>query len=248
MKGFKATEQMRERRAVNSKSNFARELWPGLMNPGDSVVVRFLEQGDEVHSAWMHEYQVNGRRRYVTCLDQEENGTPCPGCEGGLRRMFKGLFNVIFRDAPVLRRDSTTNRAIKGEDGRFIIDGHEDDVAVWMVSFGTFDTLASRDAKFKGLSSRDFEVTRSGRGRDTRYSVDPVFDSEGNAPAKKLSAADKRLAEKKYNLEELYLKQYTYEEMSSMLGGVRIGGVSQTDVAEARQSSPFSRANRFLQS
>jgi hypothetical protein len=77
-------------------------LWFRIRS-GDETIVRFLEQGKDVHYAHMHEIAVEGRNfgRNVPCLDQERDGTPCPGCEREMKRSFQGFINLIWEDAPV---------------------------------------------------------------------------------------------------------------------------------------------------
>jgi hypothetical protein len=70
---------------------------------GQIAIVRFLEQGDEIAYYVTHRVPMPGRPypQDVPCLDQNDDGTPCPGCQSehkGVRaRSTKGLHNVIHR-------------------------------------------------------------------------------------------------------------------------------------------------------
>ena len=251
MKGFsavrKASQELTDRKNSGG-GNFAKELWPALRNSGDSVVVRFLEQGEDVHVGWMHEYQDGNRRKYVLCLDEEDQGVPCPGCESQVKRTIRGFVNVIQRDAPQFETDEN-GRAKKNTAGQYIVTGTADEVVVWSQGITVFEDLADKDVKYRGLGSRDFEVTRRGSGLNTKYSIEPVLDEEGNAKAVPLSAKDKKLAENKYDIESIYMKKLSYEDFQRAASGSKASGVTESDVEQTREAgSPFgrSRANRFL--
>src|ERR1041385_2308168 len=82
------------------------------LKPEETAVVRFLEQDDDVAWAWVHELpkepgQQVGKK--VVCRNQDENGNfngdDCPGCENNYKRTFQGAINLIWRNAPILKRD-----------------------------------------------------------------------------------------------------------------------------------------------
>jgi hypothetical protein len=249
MRGVSAIKKLSNE--LNSRSsnnaNFVRELWTQVRNPGDSVTVRFLEQGEDIHICWAHEYQRGKRFLYVPCLDHESNGAPCPGCELGFKRTIKGQINVICRDAPQLKR--VDGKAVKNQAGQYVIEGTKDEVFVWQQGITVFEELADKDVKYKGLMSRDFTLTKRSKG----WSVDPATNENGDVVATPMTDNDKKLASEKYDLDE-YMKELSYEEMASVLGGGSLpsgGGVTEEAVTETRASgSPFgrgeSRANRFL--
>lgn len=173
-----------------------------LPNDGDTAVIRILEQGEEVFGYWYHNFshidKVNGWRTNFPCLDQDDEGVPCPGCREGLPRKFRGLFNVIWRNGPKFKRDDD-GRAVKDKSGDLVVEGYEDQVAVWETGPEVFKTLGNKDVKYKGLASRDLEVTREGLKLDTKYQIEPA---DLDAGVTKLSAADKKLVESsRYDLE-----------------------------------------------
>lgn len=150
---------------------------------GESATVRFLEQGEEVNWAWVHEKNVEGKQYPVKipCRDQDEEGRrigeSCPGCEQDLKRTFRGVVNLIWRGG--------------GDNG-------EDIVAMWISGPRVFvDTLDPLETAYRGLASRDFVISRRGGGTDTSYSVLPADPDGGAQP---LSAADKKLAKDKFDL------------------------------------------------
>lgn len=163
------------------------------IDSGESATVRFLEQGDEVVWAWVHEIPVEGKYpAKAVCRDQDEEGRrigeSCPGCERDLKRSFRGVINLIWRSG--------------GENG-------EDVNAIWIAGPRVFvDTLDPLESAYRGLASRDFVVTRKGSSLDTTYSILPADPDGGAQP---LSAADKKLAKDKYDL-TYYHEAPSYDE------------------------------------
>lgn len=209
-------------------------LYLRLPEDGDTAIVRFLEQGDDVFSTYVH--QVGDWRTEIPCLDQNDDGTSCPGCDSEFPRRLKAILNIIWRDAPVIKRD---------EDGRFekngneyVIEGHEDQVAVWKTGFESLNALARKDVKYKGLSSRDFEITREGTGKKTKYSVEPAdVDSGPVAP----SAKDKKLAKDAYDPEEV--SRPVNQEAFTKIIEKKVNDSEEDDgddTSEFLSSSPFS--------
>lgn len=172
------------------------------LDDGASAVVRFLEQGDQVHWAWCHDVQVEGQSYPMSfpCRDQDENGDhvgeACPGCEQRLGRKFKGWINLIWRDGPVYAREAN-GRLKKDGDGKYIVEGRADVLAVWNSGVTVFEELDGKDITYKGLSSRDFRITRRGTGMNTRYLIEPADPDSGPQP---MSVSDKKLAEEKPDL------------------------------------------------
>lgn len=185
-RGFASVQEagrdIEERKAAAGDGDFTKKVFFKL-DSGSSAQVRFLEQGEEVNWAWVHEIPVEGKPfgTKVVCRDQDEEGRrigeACPGCEQDLKRSFRGVINLIWRGG--------------GEEG-------EDINAVWIAGPRVFvDTLDPLETAYRGLGSRDFTVTRKGAKLDTSYIVLPADPDAGAVP---LSAADKELAKSKADL------------------------------------------------
>lgn len=170
----------------------------------ESAVVRFLEEGQDVKWAWCHEVPVEGRKfgRWVPCRDQDEDGQrsgeACPGCEKEYKRKFQGFINMIWRDAPVFKKNSE-GRLEKTQGGDFIKVGEEDQLAMWQAGVMVFEELDGKDVTYKGLTSRDFRITRRGSGMDTKYFIEPA---DPDAGPKAMTKADKEIAAEKYDFTE----------------------------------------------
>jgi len=98
-------------------------------------------------------------RRDRMCLDQDEDGTPCPGCRDELERRFKFWLPVVWREAPV------------EVDGK--VKGYKDRVA--LLSGGSrLVAVINRIHKKKGLTKQDIELTKSGDGFNVQYVGEPL--------------------------------------------------------------------------
>jgi hypothetical protein len=192
-----AVRDIEARKAASGGGGFRK--WFKLAD-GESAVVRFLEQGEDVKWAWCHEVEVPGKtwKMPVPCRDQDEHGEPtgdaCPGCEDAAKRKFQGWINVIWRDAPKYKKDKDGKFMKNGKD--LVPDGNEDQVAAWQSGITVFEELDGKDVTYKGLMSRDFKVKRRGSGMNTTYSIEPA-DPDGGP--KEMSAKDKKLVEEKYD-------------------------------------------------
>lgn len=186
------------------------------LKDGETAIVRFLEDGADVACAWVHQLEPSGGREYgikVPCRDQDFDtlqrgvGEACPGCERDLKPSFQGAINMIWRDAPVLKRDDQ-NRLVRDEQNKPVVDGAEDQLAVWVAGITVFEELDTIDADFGGLTSRDFKITRRGSGLNTKYTIRPANVDGGPS---EMSEADKELATEKFDL-SAYASAPDYED------------------------------------
>ena len=187
----------------------------------------------------MHEVPVENRSfgRNVPCLDQERDGTPCPGCERELPRRFQGFVNVLWEDAPVFKRDSD-NKIVKDRTGDPVILDHKPQIAVWSSGIRLFDELAEIDANYRGLSSRKFKVKRKGEKLDTKYHISPADVDSGAQP---MDDDEAKLAEGKYDLTPM-ITPGSYEDFLKDLGEGGVGhGQGNAQGNPAVRTNPFMR-------
>lgn len=164
--------------------------------------VRFNDDEDEpitvrvydttlFRDGYIHQVEFKGKRgtfnRDVMCLDQKEEGEPCPGCADELERRYKFWMPVIQRDAPILN------------DKKKVI-GYKDQVLLLSSSSSRLSKALNRVQKKYGLGGQDIEVTRTGSGFDTQYEVERLEKEP-------LSAEDKDLV-KAFDAEKI-LGRYT---------------------------------------
>lgn len=204
------------------------------LQPGETAVVRFLEEGEDVQYTKTHRVQRPGRQwaEHVPCLNADGAGTYCPACDKGIPQSFRGYINLIWRDAPVFKTDSQGKRVKENE--QYVQVDTSDQVVIWEQGINVFSELDEKDLTYKGLCSRDFRVKRKGKSLDTTYSVEPA-DPDGGKQA--LSAADKKLVEDKFDLNEIVMAPSENEWLTIL------GQVSSSENGEA---SPNKRANPFI--
>lgn len=217
------------------------------LSDGEKAVVRFLEQGSDLTFAYVHRLPIQGstNRRDVICLDQDDEGTPCPGCGSDNKdiraRSTKGYVNVIWRNGPIFKRDDA-GKPVKAEgSNQKIVIAHGDGVFLWKCSKTVFQMLLDKDGKYKGLMSRDFEIARTGKGmKDTHYTIEPANLTPDGEP---MMVADLALAEKRYDIAAL-TKPPSYEEFASMLHG-QGNQVQDGRGGAVPQAQPAGAANVF---
>lgn len=112
---FQAHQQrVEERRAA--ASNYVRADYFSV-DDGEMAQVRFLEQGNDLIFAICHRVKVEGQQfpQDQICLDQNEDGTPCPFCQSPSKdtkaRSTKGFVNLIWRGNPELQQFNEQVRA-----------------------------------------------------------------------------------------------------------------------------------------
>lgn len=223
------------------------------LGDGSEATVRFLEEGDDFTTYWVHRLPQRGNKfPQVPCLDQRPKPTGqihCPGCEDGHKRSFRFAVNLIHRAAPVPKRDEN-KRAVKDANGKLIWDTNpdgstkvEDQVKVWTGGIEVAEDLDHLDGKFGGLTSRDYDVSRTGTRLDTTYRILPAGD---RSP---MSENDKKLASAKFDLNQLKKPPdaesfYAYEGAHSLAGANGASNEPPTAAQAAIAESPFQRRNR----
>jgi len=210
-------------------------LWFRLKS-GDETVVRFLEQDDDIFWCHVHEVPVPDRAwgKEVPCLDQEKDGTPCPGCEQDLPRKFKGYINVIWEDAPIFKRNNE-GRVVKDSTGDLVITGRKPQVAVWSSGIRLFEELAEIDGNYSGLMSRRFKVKRKGEKLDTKYHITP---EDVNSGPQDMTEEEQKLAAEKFDLNE-FVKPGTYQDFLKAMG--QQGPVTPHNGQAEPPKNPFMR-------
>ncbi|HWI67581.1 MAG TPA: hypothetical protein VNS88_04315 [Nitrospiraceae bacterium] len=161
------------------------------MDDGESVVARVVDVGKDFRDGFVHQVEFKGQRgtftRDVMCLDQDDDGTPCPGCRDDLERRYKFWCRAIEREAE-----------IENDSGK--VTGYADEVKILSGGKRMASALNKKHKKHD-LSKRDIEIERDGTGFDTDYSVEWV--DEKDVP---LTKEDIALVEES----EIDLERYAY--------------------------------------
>lgn len=235
--GVRKLAQEREAKAAAAAGGGNK--WFKLSNSGDSAIVRFLEEGDDVHWVHAHELPPEGNQRWgmnTPCLDQENDGTPCPGCEAGQKRKFQGYINLIWRDAPNFKRNEDGFFEKDGA-GNLIPDGTADQVAIWNSGITVFEELDGKDATYRGLTTRDFKITRKGSGLKTKYVIEPADPDAGAVP---MSDEDQELADDKPILSKITEPlEYDVFKQKLMHGGSSSSAPDDGYDDSATEENPF---------
>lgn len=225
----KKQQQKSTQKAKYGGGDGARPNYFGILDK-QYAIVRFLEQGDEITFTDAHRVPVEGRRWPLdfVCLDFNDDGTPCPACQSSnddvRKRSTRGYFNVIWREGPVYKLDDR-GWVEKGPDKKPIIAGRADGIFLWKASWTVTEMLIEKDGKFKGLTSRDWEIKRTGSEmQDTVYYAEPADPDGGPQP---MLLPDLALAEKKYDLKEL-TAPLSYEEFATVLNSGSFSGGPQS--------------------
>lgn len=219
---------------------------------GKPAIVRFLEQGEEIHSYDRHEYQVPDNRggfyrRQFTCLKESPWNQPeCPGCQAGLKIKLRGVYNLIQRGRAVLRR-GPDNKPIKGPDGKYLVDGYQDQVVILDVPSTTATVLTDKDGKYHGLMSRDLLLSDSGETFQP-WSIEPADIDSGPQP---MSQNDLVLMAQKHDL-DAFMKPPSFDEALQIVrqyggnSGANNNGGGQAYTGPQGNAQATGSANGFL--
>lgn len=129
-----------------------------LRDDGDSAVVRFLynqPDGSDIDYFLVHEVQIDGKKRYVSCNSVDENGEShpddCPLCKAGNKPKEKLFLQLVASDNP-------------------------EAVQVWERGSSFVSKIITYLNEFGNLSSVKIKVIRRGKKGDqkTQYEFMPM--------------------------------------------------------------------------
>src|SRR3954452_23291271 len=151
-----------------SAQRYKRTEWVKVPD-GESAVVRVIDVGENFRDGFVHpvEFEGKGRSTFtrdVMCLDQNDDGTPCPGCRDDLERRYKFWCRVIEREAEV-----------ENDAGK--VTGYEDQVKILSGGKRLAGALNKKALK-RNIDMRDIEIEREGTGWDTDYTVEWVDEKD----------------------------------------------------------------------
>lgn len=210
-----------------------------LPNDGDEGNVRFIS----AEAAYCHQVTMQNKKYpdWVPSLDQSQPyvdmTSTCPMAQAGLRRALRGWISVIWRDAPLYKRDDD-GRMLKDQMGNLVQVGVQDQVAVWTVGIQVMEELSAINAKYKGLSSRDFTITRKGQGLKTSWSILPADVDSGPQP---MSSDDDKLAADAPDLKEFSVAPDSDKVRSMISGAPQDQGGASGNLEQAMNTNPFMR-------
>lgn len=214
----KAEEQSKRRRAAGDIK------WLKL-DDGDEVIVRGFPPDEFFKDGFTHRtpIEVKGKTYYVDkmCLDQDDDGTPCPGCKDELQRRYKFWW-------PVIARDYAENDDDKAADT----------VVVWSGGI-TVAKMLNKLARKRDLSKRDLVVSRSGSTKDdTEYDID--WEDDEDVP---YSTKDKKLLEKAPDLKR-YTQIPEFDDFYKGFGDDDDEDSNEEVGKRARNQNPFGKKKK----
>lgn len=216
-----------------------------LREAGDWAIVRFMNQGDEFQWTYCHSLPREGSQwgDVTPCVHGKEHSPVkgCPMCDRGIKRSLRGFMPLIWRGAPVFKREN--NKMVKGANGQYIQTGNADMVCVWTnINLDVCNVISEKDVAMKGLRSRDMKVTRFGDRPRVSYNIDPADIDSG---PQMLSEADQKLW-KEANVDlSVYLKPLPQEVLFTRLG--MAGAVVAGQDVEQKAADVESDFNAFMQ-
>lgn len=246
-RGFAAAKKVGD----NSNKSFGFQPRPkGItyfsLKDGQSAVVRFVQMAEEID--WARKWRLPPSKgfpygEYVNAIDQNEDGTPDPGYAANLKSGFRAYPVLIWRNAPVYAKDAK-GQFIKDTNGAKQITGYADQIALWECSFAVYQALCQKDEKYRGLTSRDIEITRQGGGTDTKYVIEPADLDAGPQP---ITDADKALISKDMIDTAPFVKIPTFDELAAYINGGVAPAQPQTFQQQAASNEQAGDAgNPFL--
>lgn len=155
---------------------------------GDSAVLRVLDIGKDFKDGYVHSVEMtyeddDGKTKEynanVMCLDQDEEGEPCPGCADGLDRFYKFWTNVIVRDW----EDEDSGKS-------------QDTLMIWSGGIKLAKRLDKLNSRHS-LLNRDLLLEREGVKLNTTWDVDWAADEDSD-----LTDSDIELAKNKTDLSQ----------------------------------------------
>jgi hypothetical protein len=164
-RGLKKIEQLaadakKRSDAYGSGEGLQRAL---VLKKGETAKGRFLEEGDGIWYLYTHELPKKPGQNFgdrVLCLDQDDEGKPCPGCEmDGVGRTARVVINFLRYDEPNLVRDAK-NKPVK-ENGEYKFDGVKPAVVVWNAPQSVGGRLAFLESQRGGLTNHVCTIHRT---------------------------------------------------------------------------------------
>lgn len=151
-RGYEASRAEKERQD-KARENAGKKLWRFfLANDGDEAELRFLTE--EPVNFYEHNLKRGERYEQFTCTNDN-----CPFCEDGDRPTYKGAYLVVDR-----REFEYTDQNGKKQTGK-------NQLRLFVQGMKVVSQLDRISDKY-GLSNRDVNIVRLGKGTQTTYTVE----------------------------------------------------------------------------
>lgn len=234
------------------------------LRPGETATGRFCEEGNGVWFLYMHELPKKPGQKYgdrVLCLDQDEAGVKCRGCElENVKRTARVVVNFLRYDEPKLVRDANGKAVKNGEN--YVFDGTEPTVVLWEAS----QTVGGRIAYLEmdksggdpdhGITNHVIKIRRAGQ---KEWDVDVIAQdlAPDHPDAIAMAQADGPFERSLFNAKidppqaitnvfPRYMSRplMTYAQMTHAFGGVAVPSGFQSDGAPGLEDNTYAKAAR----
>lgn len=151
---------LKQHEARNKRAEFVK------LDDGDTVIARVIDVDSAFKDGFIHPVPHKGRKgstyyKDTMCMDQKDEGKPCPGCRDELEKRYKFWTRVIVRG------DEDAKDAEEREDCIKILSG-----GPMMIK------QLNKKHKRHGLQNRDIEITREGKKLETTYEIEWYDDED----------------------------------------------------------------------
>lgn len=134
-----------------------------VLKKGQTAKGRFLEEGEGIWYLYTHELPKKPGQSFgdrILCLDQDDEGKPCGGCEtDGVSRTPRVVINFLRYDEPNLRRDAK-GKPVK-ENNEYVFDGVKPQIVVWNAPQSVGGRLAFLESQRGGLTNHVCTIHRT---------------------------------------------------------------------------------------
>lgn len=205
-KGYEAA-RAEKKRQEEARENMGKKLFRFFLS-GDGAEARIRFLTEEPVTFNEHTIKVNrgGKERYDNILCSDKH---CPYCENGDKPSFKGAFLIWDYSEYEAKDNNGKKKKVKGSLKLYVAGTRV---------LSQLDRLSNR----YGLTSRDYEISRTGSGTDTSYMFERTDEVEKLTKAKITNMLPEKLREdfdgtmeSLYTILEEQLKLYLPEDNDS---------------------------------
>lgn len=179
-KGYEAA-RVEKKRQEEARENMGKRLFRFFLSgDGAEAKVRFLTE-EPIN---FHEHTIkvskDGKTKYNNVICNQDEG--CPYCENGDRPSFKGAFLIWDYSEYERKDDKGKKQKVKGS------------LKIYVAGTRVLSQLDRLSNRY-GLTSRDYEISRTGSGTDTSYMFERTDEVEKLTSAKITNMLPEKLRE-----------------------------------------------------
>lgn len=199
-RGYESAREEKQRQDERRAQMGKRLFRFFLGKDGDEATVRFLTEEPVNFNEHTIKTVKGGKEHYETILCSEEG---CPYCEDGDKPSFKGAFLVFDRTPFEAKDDKGNKKTVNGS------------LKLYVAGTRVISQLDRLSSKY-GLTDRDYEISRSGKGTSTTYMIERT-DDVSKLTAKKVENMLPEKLRESYNGDEESLYKIIEEQLEMYL-------------------------------